>query len=89
MEQPKKEQFRSKKASFLKLDFYEYLLILAGVFLVFRAKWICDDGYIFFRYVDNLVIHKIGLVFNLSKDIAAPCGSFFYPGCGFFPDRFR
>jgi arabinofuranosyltransferase len=47
-----------------RLNIYEYSLILVGVFLVFKSKWICDDGYIFFRYVDNLVVHKIGLVFN-------------------------
>jgi arabinofuranosyltransferase len=46
------------------LNLYECGLILAGIFLVFKSKWICDDGYIYFRYVDNFVIHKIGLVFN-------------------------
>lgn len=46
------------------IRFYEILLILVGLFLVFRNQWVCDDGYIYFRYIDNLVVHKIGLVFN-------------------------
>jgi len=47
-----------------RIPFSEFLLIVLGLFLVISKQWISDDGYINFRYVDNLVIHKIGLVYN-------------------------
>lgn len=40
------------------------LLIAIGLTLVWQNKWISDDGYIYFRYIDNLLIHHEGLVFN-------------------------
>jgi hypothetical protein len=32
--------------------------------LVFWYSWIVDDAYVYFRYVDNWVIHGLGLVWN-------------------------
>jgi len=51
------------------LDFSEIFLIILGLIFVFQNKWICDDGYIYFRYVDNFTIHKIGLVFNAHEHV--------------------
>jgi arabinofuranosyltransferase len=40
------------------------LLILVGLYFVWQNKWISDDGYIYFRYIDNLLLYGNGLVFN-------------------------
>jgi len=42
----------------------EIICLLVGSFFVFWYAWLMDDAYIYFRYVDNLVIHGNGLVFN-------------------------
>jgi len=69
------------------LEFYEIFLIMLGFVLVFKNKWICDDGYIYFRYVDNFVIHKIGLVFNAHEYVEGFTGilwTFLLSGIRFF-----
>jgi hypothetical protein len=38
-------------------------LLLGSVLAVWYA-WIMDDAYVYFRYVDNWVIHGLGLVYN-------------------------
>lgn len=60
---------------------------MLGFVLVFKNKWICDDGYIYFRYVDNFVIHKIGLVFNAHEYVEGFTGilwTFLLSGIRFF-----
>jgi hypothetical protein len=42
----------------------ELFCLLIGEFLVFWYAWLIDDAYVYFRYVDNLVIHGQGLVWN-------------------------
>lgn len=69
------------------LEAYEILLIILGFILVFKNKWICDDGYIYFRYIDNFVIHKIGLVFNAHEYVEGFSGilwTFLLSGIRFF-----
>ncbi|MFQ5767079.1 MAG: hypothetical protein ACE5ID_03740 [Acidobacteriota bacterium] len=39
----------------------------AGLGLVFRYRWIFDDSFVYFRYIDNLLFLKIGLVFNAGE----------------------
>ena len=38
-------------------------LIFGGLFVLLYA-WIMDDAYVYFRYVDNWIIHGEGLVWN-------------------------
>jgi hypothetical protein len=45
----------------------EWACLFAGGFLVFWYAWIIDDAYVYFRYVDNLVIHRQGLVWNVGE----------------------
>ncbi len=42
----------------------EICYLLIGVVLVYRYAWILDDGYVYFRYIDNWLIHNSGLVYN-------------------------
>lgn len=42
----------------------EKICLPLGVFLTIWYGWILDDAYVYFRYVDNLVIHNLGLVYN-------------------------
>lgn len=42
----------------------ELFCLVFGVLLVFWYAWLLDDAYVYFRYVDNLVIDKVGLVYN-------------------------
>jgi hypothetical protein len=42
----------------------EWACLVGGLFLVYWYAWIMDDAYVYFRYVDNLVIHGQGLVWN-------------------------
>lgn len=37
---------------------------IIGIFLMIWYSWILDDAYVYFRYVDNLIIHNVGLVYN-------------------------
>ena len=41
--------------------------MIIGIFFVVWYGWIIDDAYIYFRYVDNLVVHKVGLVYNAGE----------------------
>lgn len=47
-----------------KPSFTETFSLITGLSLVFLYSWIMDDAYIYFRYIDNLVIHGHGLVWN-------------------------
>ncbi len=49
---------------FGSISFIEKTCLVAGLLLTMWYGWIVDDAYIYFRYVDNFVIHKIGLVYN-------------------------
>jgi hypothetical protein len=42
----------------------EIVCLVVGVTLLWSYAWIMDDAYVYFRYVDNLVIHDAGLVWN-------------------------
>ncbi|MCA9641903.1 MAG: hypothetical protein KC492_14455, partial [Myxococcales bacterium] len=42
----------------------EWLLLFAGLTLTWRYFWFMDDAFVYFRYVDNCVFLKRGLVFN-------------------------
>lgn len=46
---------------------HEWLLILLGIALVVRYRWIIDDAFVYFRYVDNLLFLSMGLVFNAGE----------------------
>jgi len=35
-----------------------------GLFLIFYYAWIMDDAYVYFRYIDNMELLGIGLVYN-------------------------
>ncbi len=42
----------------------ECLVMIAGLWLHHRYFWLLDDAFVYFRYVDNLVLLDAGLVFN-------------------------
>ncbi|MFH1403747.1 MAG: hypothetical protein ABIH11_05715 [Candidatus Altiarchaeota archaeon] len=45
----------------------EWVYIIAGLFLTYRYLWFLDDCGIYYRYVDNLLFLKIGLVYNYGE----------------------
>jgi hypothetical protein len=42
----------------------EWLLLVFGLVLTIQYAWILDDAYVYFRYVDNLVVYDFGWVYN-------------------------
>lgn len=42
----------------------EWLFLALGAVLVWRYRFFFDDGFVYFRYVDNLLFLKLGLVYN-------------------------
>ncbi len=45
----------------------EWLYLVAGLALVVQYRWIFDDSFVYFRYVDNLLFLKVGLTFNAGE----------------------
>lgn len=42
----------------------EWFFLVGGLFLVVHYRWLMDDAFVYFRYVDNLLFLKQGLVYN-------------------------
>jgi len=42
----------------------EWLALVLGLVLVARYRWLVDDAFVYFRYVDNLLFLGRGLVYN-------------------------
>jgi len=42
----------------------EWLCLIGGLYLVHRYFWIFDDVFVYLRYIDNLLLLKVGLVHN-------------------------
>ena len=42
----------------------EWLALVVGVALIVRYRWLIDDAFVYFRYVDNLLFMGRGLVYN-------------------------
>jgi hypothetical protein len=45
----------------------EWLYLAVGLVLVVRYRWLMDDSFVYFRYVDNLLFLKLGLVYNAGE----------------------
>jgi len=45
----------------------EWLFFAGGLFLVLHYRWLMDDAFVYFRYVDNLLFMKLGLVYNAGE----------------------
>ena len=45
----------------------EWVILAGGLFLVIHYAWMMDDAYVYFRYADNLLFLKRGLVFNAGE----------------------
>jgi len=45
----------------------EWLYLAAGLVLVARYRWLFDDSFVYFRYVDNLLFLDAGLTFNAGE----------------------
>lgn len=45
----------------------EWLWLAAGLALVVHYRWLVDDAFIYFRYVDNLLFLRVGLVYNAGE----------------------
>ena len=42
----------------------EWIALVVGLVLILRYRWLLDDAFVYFRYLDNLLFLDIGLVFN-------------------------
>jgi len=42
----------------------EWFYLVAGLFVTMAYFWLLDDAFVYFRYVDNLLFLRIGLVYN-------------------------
>ena len=42
----------------------EWATLAVGLVLTLRYRWLLDDAFVYFRYIDNLLFLKIGLVYN-------------------------
>ncbi len=45
----------------------EWFYLVGGLFLAMSYLWFMDDAFIYFRYVDNLLFLKLGLVYNAGE----------------------
>lgn len=45
----------------------EWFYLAAGLFLAMSYLWFLDDAFVYFRYVDNLLFLRIGLVYNAGE----------------------
>ena len=45
----------------------EWAILAGGLYLVIHYAWLMDDAYVYFRYADNLLFLKRGLVFNAGE----------------------
>jgi hypothetical protein len=45
----------------------EWFYLAAGLFLVVHYRWLMDDAFVYFRYVDNLLFARLGLVYNAGE----------------------
>lgn len=45
----------------------EFVLLGAGLLLVIQYAWIMDDAFVYFRYADNLLFARRGLVYNAGE----------------------
>jgi hypothetical protein len=52
---------------YVKPTVIEWLCLACGLFLVFHYLGFQDDSFVFFRYADNLVFMKMGLVYNYGE----------------------
>jgi len=43
---------------------FEWLLLPTGLFLCLSLAWLLDDAFVYFRYADNALFLKLGLVYN-------------------------
>lgn len=57
-----------KYISFIKtVTFVEYACLFIGCFFTFIYSWLLDDAYVYFRYVDNFLFLRHGLVYNAGE----------------------
>jgi len=45
----------------------EWVCLAAGSFLIVHYAWLMDDAFVYFRYVDNFLFLKLGLVYNAGE----------------------
>lgn len=45
----------------------EWLYLVVGLSLVYRYRWLFDDSFIYYRYVDNLLFLDAGLTYNAGE----------------------
>jgi hypothetical protein len=50
--------------SWEKPHLIEWFYLLGGVFLLHKYFWLLDDAFVYFRYIDNFIFFKAGLVYN-------------------------
>lgn len=43
---------------------WEWFYLFVGLTLVFHYEWLMDDAFVYYRYIDNWLFLKIGLVYN-------------------------
>ncbi|MEJ2085289.1 MAG: hypothetical protein P8Y44_06375, partial [Acidobacteriota bacterium] len=42
----------------------EWIALAVGIGLTLWYRWLLDDAFVYFRYIDNFLFLKIGLVYN-------------------------
>ena len=42
----------------------EWACLVAGLFFCLHYAWVLDDAFVYYRYVDNLLVLGHGLVYN-------------------------
>ncbi len=55
---------RSRTFFLPRPSLFELAFLALGIFLVLRYAWLMDDAFVYFRYIDNWVHLKIGIVYN-------------------------
>ena len=46
------------------ISYLEWLCLVCGIVLTLRYRWLLDDAFVYYRYLDNLLFLDIGLVYN-------------------------
>ncbi len=59
----------TEPTGFPRPSWIEWLCLPAGVYLALHYAWLLDDGYVYFKYVDNLLFLGHGLVYNPGESV--------------------
>jgi hypothetical protein len=61
------ESMREKMLRLCSRHWIEFLLVFVAVTFTVKRMWFMDDAFIYMRYVDNWVLHGLGLTYNAGE----------------------